>query len=238
MYDPAKGPLSNRIERGVVDEQNNDEISIVETAYWFHEPPNGGWPRRERIPVAPAMEGEFPSPRHERDLDRRFPLALLEEGLELDGVVSDVWLHHGAQVDFVGEWDGLVPLTPDEWRAAGDDLLPGTVVRVRVHRLRDPKLYRWPVQLALVDPALAAKATPPDEYEPGAHVGALFDAGLTLEEAAATLGRAYAPSRYLLEADHAEWAERAQYEYGWREPDINGYAGARQFMRRLACVLV
>jgi hypothetical protein len=26
--------------------------------------------------------------------------------MELDGVVSDLWLHHGAQVDFVGEWDG------------------------------------------------------------------------------------------------------------------------------------
>jgi hypothetical protein len=30
----------------------------------------------------------------------------MEEGLEVDGIVTDIWLHHGAQVDFLGEWDG------------------------------------------------------------------------------------------------------------------------------------
>jgi hypothetical protein len=59
------------------------------------------------MPAAEEEEGEFPHPAHpEEELEWRFPFELMEEGLEVDGVVTDIWLHHGAQVDFVGEMDG------------------------------------------------------------------------------------------------------------------------------------
>jgi hypothetical protein len=75
------------------------------------KPPNKpavGWGGVERMPVAEELEGQWPQPAHTDpdELEWRFPFDLMEEGLEVDGVVTDIWLHHGAQVDFVGEMDG------------------------------------------------------------------------------------------------------------------------------------
>lgn len=41
----------------------------------------------------------------------------------------------------------------------------GAEVEVRVHRLRDPRLYRFPIQAAPADAALAALTSPPEAHQ-------------------------------------------------------------------------
>lgn len=187
IWEPEKGPLGDRIKRTLMQEQATDEISVLETAYWFHTPPGahrgaprgvgaggvwaraatlrrcsavgrcfygglcdtcvstssntqaacslgahraagpslstrptahpapthnlhtrtGGWRTNMKMYVVPEVEGEFPQPEHTgEDKDGRFPLEFMEEGLVVEGVVTDIWLYHGAQVDFLGEFDG------------------------------------------------------------------------------------------------------------------------------------
>jgi hypothetical protein len=38
----------------------------------------------------------------------QLPLSTLEDGDVITGVISDVWLYHGCQVDFGYEFDGFV----------------------------------------------------------------------------------------------------------------------------------
>jgi hypothetical protein len=40
VWDPEKGPLRARLNKTIAEEQFSDEISVVETAYWFHTPPS------------------------------------------------------------------------------------------------------------------------------------------------------------------------------------------------------
>lgn len=39
VWEPERGPLSQRISRTMLEEQTSDEISVLETGYWFHTPP-------------------------------------------------------------------------------------------------------------------------------------------------------------------------------------------------------
>ena len=60
-----------------------------------------------KVEVVPEEEGEFPNPEHaDYESDGRLPLHLLEEGIEMSGIITDIWLYHGVQVDFLGQWDG------------------------------------------------------------------------------------------------------------------------------------
>lgn len=69
------------------------------------------------------------------------------------------------QVDFGAEYDGLIPLNDEAtWDALGDRLQIGSHVEARVHRVRDPGLFRFPVQLAAVDAALQAILPPPESH--------------------------------------------------------------------------
>ena len=61
---------------------------------------------------------------------------------------------------------------------------------MRVHKVRDPSLYMWPVQLEVLDEDLAPKVMAPDEYAPGADIGRLFDEGKTMDEVGARKGGA------------------------------------------------
>lgn len=224
VWDPEKGPMEHRVGRTLLEEQKSDEISVVETAWWFHTPP-GGWNVDQKVPVAEQEEADFPQPEHpEEEKPYRFPLALMEEGMEVDGVITDIWLYHGAQVDFLGEFDGLIPISQEEWPDVQDDLLPGTKVRVRVHKLCQLNLYRWPIQLELLDEKLAPLITAPDAYEAPANLAWAFDQGWSLEEVSKVLHRPYTRTPYLLEPDMASVADHIQREFGWDQPDINGYA--------------
>lgn len=229
VWDPEKGPLHGRINRTVLEEQQSDEISVLETAYWFHTPP-GGWRIDVKTPVAEECEPDFPQPEHlgEEDKACRFPLEALEghEGLEVEGVVTDVWLYHGAQVDFMGEFDGLIRVSQEEWKqeAVAEALLPGNMVKVKIHKVSRRGLYRWPVQLELLDDKIAALITRPDEWTTPADLKWAFDQGWDLDQVASALGRTYRKASYMLEPDMAMVAEHQNWKYGWDEPDINGEA--------------
>jgi hypothetical protein len=109
-----------------------------------------------------------------------------------------------------------------------EQLLPGTVIAVKVHALRRPGLYRWPVQLAAVDAELADQITDPDSWDCPADLGWAFAQGLDLQGVSDLVGRGeYKMQPYLIEPDATMVAAATQREYGWREPDINGNAGAR-----------
>lgn len=69
------------------------------------------------------------------------------------------------QVDFGAEYDGLIPLNDEAtWDALGNRLRVGSCVEARVHRVRDARLFRYPVQLAPVDPALQALLPRPESH--------------------------------------------------------------------------
>jgi hypothetical protein len=53
---------------------------------------------------------------------------------------------------------------------------------VRVHRLAQRDLYRWPVQLELLEPDLSEHIAPPDSWETPANVGWAYDQGMDLDE--------------------------------------------------------
>lgn len=71
------------------------------------------------------------------------------------------------QVDFGAEYDGLIPLDDqDHWDALDDRLSVGDSVQAVVFRLRDPILFRYPVQLVPVDAELAAVLPDPAAHMP------------------------------------------------------------------------
>ena len=110
-----------------------------------------------------------------------------------------------------------------EWAGVGDDLMPGTEVLVKVAATRQPGLYRWPLQLELLEPsAAAARIVAPSEWRCPANLGWAFDQGWTLQEVAARLGRRYVSARHYLEQDHSLDADATQHAYGWDEDDIDG----------------
>lgn len=51
------------------------------------------------------------------------------------------------QVDIGAEYDGLLPLQEEAWEDVGVALAPGTQVQVRVHRVREGPLFRFPIQV-------------------------------------------------------------------------------------------
>ncbi|GBF97203.1 hypothetical protein Rsub_10064 [Raphidocelis subcapitata] len=224
VYDAKRGPLEQRIRRTVVEEQQSDEISIADTAYWFHTPPDG-WSVNEKVPVFEELEGQWPTPMHpEEEWPWRFAFEGLQEGMVVDGIVSDIWLYHGAQIDFVCEWDGLIPILEEQWPAVMEELLPGTQVKVKIHRVRQRGLHRWPVQLELLDDRLAPLIVRPDEWRSPCDVGWAYQQGWNIDQVSEAInGHPYRPTVFGLEPDMSLAAEARQYDYGKEEPDINAY---------------
>eukprot|EP00877_Chromochloris_zofingiensis_P007389 jgi/Chrzof1/2903/Cz12g03120.t1 len=222
VFDPEKGDLSQRVSRTFLDELGNEEISVEETGYWFTEPP-GGWESYNRtMKRAIPTEANFANPEHQ-DKSNRFQLQELQENEVLVGIVTDIWLYHGAQVDLMCEFDGLIPITAEEWRDVEDKLLPGDEVKIRVHKLRQPGLYRWPIQLEILDPEIAPFITSPHDWSCPCNLGWAFDQGWDLQQVSAAINRPYTQAKYFLERDHSDAMEEIKHAYGWDEPDVDGH---------------
>lgn len=249
----------------------------------------GGWWRRGfsgsadpeggAVERAPELEGRFPHPRHdpgeeeaeaEEDGDDdadpivRRPLSDLREGEEVFGFVTDCWLYHGAQVDFLCEYDGLIPVSPDAWpplqrrrqhrgaAAATNDpsssslpppdagLFPGLAVRARVHAVRREGLYRWPVQLELLEPAsLAGLVVPsPEEWEPPVDLSWARRQGWDFARITAETGRPeYIPAVVAMEPDMTKASRAAQRAFGRDDPQSAAWpSGDSPWHRALAQV--
>ena len=67
-----------------------------------------GWQLTKDYYKPVYVEADFPNPKIEEDLDQRLPLEEYELGEELGGIVTDIWLYHGVQVDFGAHYAGWV----------------------------------------------------------------------------------------------------------------------------------
>jgi hypothetical protein len=81
-------------------------------------------------------------------------------GTEVTGEVEEVHYIHGVFVDFGAKLQGLIPVDSDTWTAlnAKDpqvyaSILPGKPIRAKIAALLDPKRFRFPVVLEVLEPA-------------------------------------------------------------------------------------
>ena len=70
-------------------------------------------------------------------------------------------------MDIGAEYDGLLPIMDvAQWEPVQGRVAVGAQLSVRIHALRDPAIFRFPVQLVAADPALAALLPAPEEHDP------------------------------------------------------------------------
>lgn len=220
VHYPELGSLESRVSAFYLDELfANTGPDLQETAYWFHTPDEGWKQEPTRYKSAPQVPVTFADPSHEDwEAENRTPIEELEEGQVITGMITDIWLYHGCQIDFGNQYDGLVPLHEDDWMEPGvrEALMPGDEVTVKIHKLRQPGLYRWPIQLQLLDPVQVAPVImDPDSYQPPIHHGWTADQGWSIDDILAATGREYQPSNYLIPQDEAELAKEMQEAYGF-----------------------
>lgn len=216
-----QGGLENRVERTFLDGMGNNDVDVEETAYWFTMP-HGGWnTERKRLQHAEEAEVEFADPHHPGD--DRTKLGELREGQVLTGVVTDLWLYHGLEVDIGAEWDGMVPMEEAEWADMARLVKPGATITVRVHKLQRPGLYRFPVHLELLEPSdWVPKITSPGEWESPIDMRWAQAQGWDLDRMMQETGRSYMRASYYLQEDRSELMDEVQEAFGWEEPDSNG----------------
>ncbi|KAG2496406.1 hypothetical protein HYH03_005633 [Edaphochlamys debaryana] len=229
VFDPDKGPLEKRVQRSFLDAVADDKMDLRDTEYWFSTPEEGWNATPKRVYFMTADEEPlFPMPWHnpeeEEDALERIGVDQLEEGRVYLGRVTDVWLHHGAQVDIGAEFDGLVPCNEDHWELAVDHIDIGEVVMVEVHKLRTPGLYRWPVQLKFTVRGLQDLMMPPDDYVAPVDHGWAEANGWTPEDVAEAAGRTLEVPTYYPPQDDNAIAEQVLEGYGtgrmpWRLRD-------------------
>ncbi|KAL4448561.1 hypothetical protein ABPG75_005780 [Micractinium tetrahymenae] len=171
LPNPQLGDLERTIGLPYEEALFLDDVDAEAQAYWFTEPEEG-WQteklrlrKMEELPDQEAeAEDEF---RHTGpDAVGRTPLSELREGAVVQGEVVANMFYHGAQVDIGAEWDGLLPIDEEQWQEVGTSLAPGTQLQLRIHRVRDAQLFRFPIQLAAVDAELAEVVMPPEEHKP------------------------------------------------------------------------
>lgn len=219
---PELGTLEGRVSKFYLEELfSGSGPDLEETAYWFHTPAEGWKKDLTRYRKAPEVEVTFADPSHLHwRRDGRITLEELKEGQVITGTISDCYLYHGIQIDFGFEFDGLVPMTEENWM--GDEsvvmsLMPGDQVTCKVYKLRRPGLYRWPVQLQLLEPSamLPYVMNPEDFNAPINHVWA-HEQGWGIEEILKETGRQhFEPSSYLLPLDPAESTDELQMAMGY-----------------------
>eukprot|EP00887_Chlorella_sp_A99_P004312 scaffold15.g4312.t1 len=144
---PEMAPLERTVSLPYEEALFTDAVDPEAMQYWFTEPP-GGWqtePRKLRKAHAEQPEGfdDFAHPG-----EGRTALAALREGQMLQGRVVAHLLYHGMQIDIGAEYDGLLPLGEEHWEGL----------------MREAPLFRFPIQLDAVDPALAERLPPSEEH--------------------------------------------------------------------------
>lgn len=217
---PELGSLEARVTKFYLDELfANTGPDLEETAYWFHTPPEG-WKREPtKYQVAQEAPVTFADPSHENwEEEGRTPVEQLQEGQTITGTISDIWLFHGLQIDFDGEFDGLVPMYQDQWMEDGvrEALMPGDVVVAKVHRIRQAGLYRWPVQLELLEPvAMVGHVMSPDEYEPPISHAWAVEQGMSMSDILEATGRTYEPTNYLIPQNQRSLANEMVQAFGY-----------------------
>lgn len=162
---PEMAPLERTVSLPYEEALFTDAVDPEAMQYWFTEPP-GGWqtePRKLRKAHAEQPEGfdDFAHPG-----EGRTALAALREGQMLQGRVVAHLLYHGMQIDIGAEYDGLLPLGEEHWEGLVTEhsVALGQHVAVRIYKMREAPLFRFPIQLDAVDPALAERLPPSEEH--------------------------------------------------------------------------
>ncbi|GIL53544.1 hypothetical protein Vafri_9130 [Volvox africanus] len=227
VFDPDKGPLEKRVQRSFLDAVTDEKVDLRDTEYWFSNP-EGNWnskPKRVYFmqeDEEPTVPQPWHSPEFEEDATSRIRFEDLEEGRVYLGLITDVWLYHGVQVDIGAEFDGLIPCSEDLWELAVDHIDVGEVVMVELHKLRTPGLYRWPIQLKFTVKGMQDLMLPPDEYDAPVDHGWAIAQGWTEEDVAEATGRTLDTPTYFAPQDENVLAEKIIDGYGtgdmdWRE---------------------
>ncbi|KXZ53751.1 hypothetical protein GPECTOR_6g668 [Gonium pectorale] len=206
VFEPDKGPLEKRVQRSFLDAVNDDKIDLRDTEYWFSNP-EGNWNSKpKRVYFMPEDEPMFPQPWHDpaegNGGEERIAFTELDEGRVYLGVVTDVWLYHGVQVDIGAECDGLIPCTEEMWELAVDHIDVGEVVMVEIHKCK------------FTVKGLQDLMVHPDDYEsPVDHSWAEAN-GWTPEDVAEVAGRTLDTPTYFIPMDEQIVAEQIIDGYG------------------------
>jgi|APGre2960657404_1045060.scaffolds.fasta_scaffold66531_3 hypothetical protein len=114
-------------------------------------------------------------------------------------------------------------MTEQQWLSLRDALLPGTQVTVRVHRVRQLGMHRWPVQLSIVYPDIQSQLIDPDTWYCPVDLGWAFEQaeGQDFNTALALLDRPYTTTTYYPDRDASDMSDNLQYMYGQDESDIH-----------------
>ncbi|MEW5314192.1 MAG: hypothetical protein WDW38_005707 [Sanguina aurantia] len=192
---PELGRLEGRVKRIYLDALLEDDIDLEETKYWFSTP-DEGWNRElAQVKVdAKEIEPKFPKPQHSLEAD--------DERVRL-----------------------LIAISEKEWRQnnLNRDLNCGDLIDVRISALRMPGLYRWPIQLAAVDPVLQSRIMLPEEYKPTIDHAWATDQGWEVQDILAATGREYTPQSYFWRQDDAEWCDQIQQVRGGNVLPVSSY---------------
>eukprot|EP00798_Chlamydomonas_sp_ICE-L_P020793 gene20793-27622_t len=118
----------------------------------------------------------------------------------------------------------LIYIIQSYWLQEGvrEALQPGMEVTARVHKVRQPGLYRWPIQLELINQPEVAELLPhPDEYNATIDHGWAQEQGMSVEDVLEATGRVYDPPTYFTQNDQSEEADAFQEAMGWDGDFLN-----------------
>lgn len=194
---PELGPLERRVALTFEEGLFEEEIDTEAMEYWFKEPPGGWETGPKKLRKVPAEPWEYDTVDHPGE--GRLALGQLREGEVLQGTVVKTMLYHGAQIDIGAEYDGMIPIRETEgWAPVMEDIDVGTSLEVKVYKIRDPSLFRFPIQLVPTDPQLAAKLADPSLWEAPMD---LRECTLPLLELSRLSGREWQPKSWVLESE-------------------------------------
>lgn len=225
-----RGVLESTVTRTFLEALNDEEIDLQETEYWFN-PTKDDYVDDTLYLPAEEVEPTFPEPYHADAADcleivgndgqiigvERIPLDMLQEAFEgetLTGIVTDVWLYHGLQVDVGAKYDGLIPITIQEFEHVADRFQPGQMVEVQICSMKRPGLYRWPLVLRFMDTEIAPLITDPDEYHNPINHAWAYAQGWELQDLMRETGRSYEPTSVYMREDDALTAMAMQEAMG------------------------
>jgi len=173
---PEMGPFpGKRIPHTWFDLQFDKFTFKEDSDFWFTCPPNG-WEEHKPVKLQTVT--------HEPDIVEcalnlgpgRVKLEDMREGLVIEGEVNAMSLNHGIQVDIGCEFDGLIAVRDRYMWYDLTDLCKALqpfgkgpldiekTIKVRVHKIRDPVKYRWPIQLVLESPTVDCLL--PENFDP------------------------------------------------------------------------
>ncbi|DBA70393.1 TPA: hypothetical protein ACH3X2_011808 [Trebouxia sp. C0005] len=192
--EPELGPLERRVESTFEEALFSDDISLADTEYWFTEPP-GGWNQEKKIlRKATVIPNEDASAKHFGE--GRLASTDLQEGQELTGTISRCMLYHGAQIDIGADYDALVPIKEEHWvEEVHEAMQLFTEVRVKVHKIVQSPICRFPIIVELVSPDLEGLLPDVSDYQPVFNLCGQSD----IEVAKELTGREYTPTKYWLD---------------------------------------